>query len=355
MNATEGLLRQSLKALDREVEVTEDDLNHARHRFTHRRAQQQRRRRSVTSLAVAAAAATAAVVGSAVLQALDSPEVAPATASNDDQPAEPTQGASSVSASDLVGLWAVNDGYGWLWEFAADGTVSIDNAFSTRADVATSDVGSSGFSVHGGLLDVHGNCAWRVTMESDGRLTGVLQGPDGTPRDCGQWPDGELGYGDIPGDEPPWEWVRVSYPPAQGLSSVDATTAPIPLELSPSGVSGVWWQEDGDVLFISRAHDGQLAYRLDNDGDLMRSPDDIGAATLDRAAGTLTLATDPLISRLGDESHTCRPGSQATMTGLSLTIHKSTSGTILHTLTVDASTGTCEAHDGLDGVWVKTF
>src|SRR5690606_8098861 len=135
MNATEDLVRQSLKALDREVEVTEEDLTHARHRFTHRRAQQQRKHRSVTSVAVAAAAATVAVVGSAVLQAPDSPEVAPATSSNDDQPAQPTQGASSVSATDLVGLWAVNDGYGWLWEFGADGTVSIENSVSTRADV----------------------------------------------------------------------------------------------------------------------------------------------------------------------------------------------------------------------------
>jgi hypothetical protein len=354
MSATEELLRQSLRTLDREVEVSEDDLTHARHRFMHRLAQQQRRRRSVAGMAVAAAVATVAVGGALVMQALDSPGVVPAAPSGDGQPTEPTatKGTSSLTAEDLVGVWLVD---GWLWEFSPDGKVSIDDTFTARADMATSEVGSSEFSLHGGLLDVHGQCSWRVTMESEGRLTGVLQGPDGTPRDCGQWPVGvDLIHGDMP-DEENWEWVRISDPVAQGLSSVDASTAPAPRELSPVGLSGVWWQEDGDVLFISVGFDRRIAYRLDNDGDLLRSPDDIGAGSLDGAAGTLTLTTDRLIARLGGEPPTCRPGDQATMTGLSLAVHKSSGGAPLQTLNVDASTGSCEAHEDLDGVWVKLF
>ncbi len=82
MNVNEDRLHQGLRALDREVEVTEEDIAHAQHRFMYRREQRVHLRRSVTTLAaaIAAIAAIAAVaLGSVVLsQSLNDPSVDPA-------------------------------------------------------------------------------------------------------------------------------------------------------------------------------------------------------------------------------------------------------------------------------------
>ncbi len=194
MNRTQDRLHHALRALDREVQVTEEDIAHAQHRFVHRRAQRVHRRRSVTALAAAVVAVT---LGSAVLfQNLNDSSVEPAPGDAALEQTPSTGQTSSLTADDLAGFYVMTDGNGWLWEFHADGTAGWEKPLINSSYEETE------FTIADEVLSTSG-CDWRVTLTPDDTLTGVIaEEEERASSDCNA-PVGEV-----------WEWIRISRNPS---------------------------------------------------------------------------------------------------------------------------------------------
>ncbi len=335
MNGNEDRLHQGLRALDREVEVTEKDVVHAQDGFVNRRAQWVRRRRSVTALATAAVVAVA-LGGAVVLQNLNDPSVEPAGPAPGDAALEQTPSTgqtSSLTADDLAGFYVMTDGNGWLWEFHADGTVGWEKPLTESRYEETE------FTIESEVLSANG-CAWHVTLTPDDTLTGVIAEEEGALSDCDA-PVGEV-----------WEWIRISPQPGPGRASrLEGLTASDPLSLSPFNISGLWWKEDGQVLLITGT-DLNLDYRLDDGGHLLTAPDDVGDVVLDYPSqGDLALLPD---TQSGGVDRGCPVRATGTMTDVSLAArHQQGWPTTVKTMTVESTPSSCSAHEDLAGVWIQ--
>lgn len=333
MNRTQDRLHHALLALDREVQVTEEDLAHAQHRFVHRLAQRVRRRRSVTALAAAVAAVT---LGSAmVLQNLNDPSAEPAPGDAALEQTPSTGQTSSLTADDLAGFYVMTDGNGWLWEFHADGTAGWEKPLINSSYEETE------FTIEDEVLSTNG-CAWRVTLTPDDTLTGVIAvEEEGASSDC-HAPVGEV-----------WEWIRISpQPELRSASRFEGLTASDPLSLSAPNISGLWWKEDGQVLLITGT-DLNLDYRLDDDGHLLTAPDDVGDVVLDHPAqGDLSFLPDTQSG--GSVDRGCPVSATGTMTDVSLAARRQLVWpTTVKTMTVESTPGSCSAHEDLAGVWIQ--
>lgn len=329
MNGSEDLLRQTLRSLAREVNVSEDEIAAARHRLARLRVQQQRRRLSVVAL-TAAAALVGAVAGGLAVRGLDGPEAVPA-APADAAPTgtSPVPGAPAITPEDLAGLWVIPDNGGWVWEFHADGTMGWMNPG------LGADYEETYFQVAGDILDTE-VCPFRIRMTGQGTMTGEVVEKDGTVGDC------EAGPGD------PWTFIRVqpsplSVPAFEGLAL--ANTA----EVSEESMVGVWWREDTGQALMVTEEDGGLVYALDDDGDIAVAPDDVGSLVLDRPGEvTLTSGAAP------ESSGACDPGDSATLGDLSLGTYDSRLWEApLRVLGATSAPGACTEHADLGGVWLR--
>ncbi|GGK69904.1 hypothetical protein [Ornithinimicrobium pekingense] len=342
MNLDE-MLRSSLRTVAREVEVSEEDLAHAQHRFIHRREQLERRHHRAQGLVAAAVVGALALGGTLGWRELAerSPEPQPAG-----RPVvEPPATVLPTSVDSLAGIWLLtSDASGWLWSFHRDGTVSFANP-SHRGLESGEPVD---YSVGDGVVELPRElCDWQVRITDDGHMVGrVVRAPDPPGSPCGgvdiaTWvrvsPLSEVGAGLV--------WTGSG--PVENAEAARWHQAPTAVE-SVARISRTWLQQGtGRLLSIvtpGGVDDGQ--YVLDDGGELFVNPDDTGTVTRD-ATGRLRLTS-------GDGSRGCPEGSSAVLGGLQLRgIAGAAPPAPAPSLEMTLESAECSLHEELGGVWVQ--
>ncbi|MGC5583716.1 hypothetical protein [Ornithinimicrobium sp. W1665] len=337
MNIDEAL-HSSLQTVAREVSVTPEQLVHAEHRFIHRREQGAVRRRWGTGL-VAAAAVSGLVLAGAVGWRELQEGAAPQPAAPG--PQLPTE--LPVSVDNLAGIWLTHDASGWLWSFHRNGTVSFFNptyqAVSDEVPVPYA-VTDTGIELPDDL------CDWSLQITDDGRMVGsVVPVPDS---------DGGCTGGDRV------SWIRLSPRSDVGAAVVytgwreHENSEAARWHRSPTPVTRIelitraWMQQGTGRLLVVTTPDGAEGgrYVLDDDGELLTSPDDVGEVAMDDA-GNLVLTSS-------DESQGCPVGSTVFFQEPVL---RGTGGTIppnpAPALDLTPGPHECSQHAELGGIWVQ--
>lgn len=335
-------LRDALGAVASEVEVTDEDLTHADHRFIHRREQLARRRRWTHGLVAAGVAAGLVVAGTLGWRELadDAPTPQPARTE-----LAPATEVLPLTVDTLSGIWLTHDSSGWMWSFHRNGTVSFVNP--SYLDIEGSEpvaytVTDTGIELPDDL------CDWSLQVNSDGTMVGqVVRVPDPPDSPC-------AGAGQV-------SWIRLSPQSERGaglvwtgstgedeeIQAARLREAPTPVE-SVDRISRTWLQQGtGRLLDITTpVGDGESAYVLDDEGELFTTPADVGQVKLSET-GELRLTSTAA-------SPGCPEGSTAVLGDLVL---RGTSGSIppmpAPSLEVTLRSSECSRHDDLGGIWVQ--
>jgi hypothetical protein len=341
-------LRESLKEVAREVPVSPAELAHAQHRIVHRREQLRARRRRAEGLVAAVT-----VVGLLLAGALGWREL-----SQEARPAapvpEPRPQVVPLSVDTLAGVWLAEDGSGSLWFLHHDGTVSWSEPGMVGVDPAP-DVRPVDYALTGSAIDLPDErCDWDLRITDDGRMIGRITGPPG--------PADRAGVADDGCTEGLWQtWVRLSPRSEAGAalgwnnperSRQDPQSArwpPTPTAVgSVAGIARTWLQEGtGRLLAITPGDDHHEAtFVLDDGGELLTDPDDVGTAVLDRDGALVLTSTT--------QSHGCPDGAVARFPEVVLRdVAGSYPPEVSPSLELVAVDGTCQLHQGLGGTWVQ--
>ena len=337
MNIDERL-RSSLQTVAREVSVTPEELVHAEHRFVHRREQATSRRRWSTGLVATAAVGAlvlAGIVGWRELQETAAP-----------QPAAPVPEPVAelpLDVESLAGVWLTSDFSGRLWNFHRNGTVSLVDPTHRGADVE----GPVPYTLTPTGIELPEEmCDWALRLTDDGRLGGQVVRTPASGSPC-------AGVDQM-------SWIRLSPRSEAGADLVWTGTTPegntesARVHHSPTEVRGLphvsraWLQQGtGRLLVVTTPEDAETGrYVLDDDGELLSTPDDVGEVSID-PSGDLVLTSS-------EESLGCPAGSTAV---LAEPVLRGTGGTIppapSPALMVSSGAAECAEHAELGGVWIR--
>ncbi|MGD8201255.1 hypothetical protein ACQE98_11385 [Ornithinimicrobium sp. W1679] len=334
----EQTLRSSLQTVAREVTVTPEEQVHAEHRFVHRREQGAVRRRWGAGLVAAAAVGSlvlAGAVGWRELQQTATP-----------QPAAPFPEPVAelpLTVDGLAGVWLTSDFSGGLWNFHRNGTVSLLDPTHRGMDVE----GPVAYTLTPTGIELPEEmCDWALRLTDDGRMGGRVVRAPASDSPC-------AGVDQM-------SWIRLSPRSEVGAGLVWTGTTPegnaesARVHHSPTEVLGLphvsraWLQQGtGRLLVVTTPEDGDTArYVLDDDGELLTTPDDVGEVSID-ASGNLVLTSS-------EESLGCPAGSTAV---LAEPLLRGTGGTVppapAPALMVSSGAAGCAEHAELGGVWIR--
>lgn len=337
MNIDEAL-HSSLQTVAREVSVTPEQLVHAEHRFIHRREHGAVRRRWGTGLVAAAAVGGLVLAGAVGWRELQEGAAPQPAAPGPQLPTE-----LPVTVDNLAGVWLTHDSSGWLWSFHRNGTVSFFNPTYQ----AVSDAAPVPYTVTDTGIELPEDlCDFSLQITDDGRMVGrVVRATDsGSPctgEERGSWirlsPRSDAGAA----------VVFTGRPEHENSEAARWHHAPTPVTRVEL-ITRAWLQQGtGRLLVVTTPEEGEAGhYVLDDDGELLTSPDDVGEVVMDDE-GNLVLTSS-------EESQGCPAGSRVVIPEPVL---RGTAGTIppnpAPALSLTPGPHECSQHAELGGTWVQ--
>lgn len=334
MNTFEELLSADLHAETEHIEVSEQDLSHAQHRYERHRDEALRRHRARTTL-TAAAAVLAVLGGGAVLAQQLVPSASLEAAAPPPTPSTETPGLAPLplTQENLHGVWLMQGG-GWLWVYRPDGTLSIFHP----QDPPSPGHEEGPYAIIPGGLD-QSDCPWDAEILPHGQMR--IRARGGTACESTPGLTEESGWLVLTRLSPaPPRSVVLSWstePPGRDPSRVVLTEQLV----------GAWIRQGtGQLLMVRPGDDGVVTYALDDDGGIVPTPDDTGTVVLTPEGLTLTSSAG---------SSECTAGASVLLSAplqwrSALDDVASEEAMKLETLTDPV----CGAHDQLQGTWIRT-
>jgi hypothetical protein len=234
-----------------------------------------------------------------------------------------------VSEEALTGIWLEDGGTGLLWEFTADGRITIGE----DGLLDTDPWGRGTYEVEDGIItqafqnspQEGGEFCVRADafLPEDGRLLIVALGDPGSP--CQAFAGQERSFVRVSPISLPAQQITADVPPG-GWGTLPVGTGSL--------LRGIWLLV-GEGHLLRLGTDG--TYALDGDGTLATDPDDVGTFEVDSDAGTITLTS-------GADSRGCSEGERAVW------VEAQFGGNALRG---DLGSADCAAHEGLGGTWVR--